>query len=177
MTIGQMNFAEIAAQHKPGDEWETDGLRYKMAKNGSIYNLGVAGARFVYGVPPEETRITTSEHAQRMNEIRWHGHRQDAARQAVRDALNDDKIDSIEAADGYMTYALVREGVLDGTQRLADRVKAYETVLEHSGMSGKAPKQAQQQVQGATLSMDTETAVAVAQAVAAEMSKRGIVDG
>lgn len=168
---------EVAAQHKPGDEWDYEGTHYKMAKNGSIFSLGVAGSRFVYGNPPGETRITTTEQAVRLNEIRWHGHRQDAARQAVRDALNDDRIDSIEAADGYMTYALVREGVLDGTHRLADRVKAYETVLEHSGMSGKAPKAAQQQVQGATLSMDRDTAVAVAQAVAAEMSKRGIVDG
>lgn len=172
--LAVMTLQEAAQTHEIGEWFDYEDKQYKRCKNDAIMDCG--SGKFVYGVPPLDARIT-AETAPILLEKRWHGDRQEAARLAVQHALNDDKIDTIQAADAYMTYAIVREGVLASDVRLDWRVKAWEAVLERSGMSGKAPKQAQQQVQGATLSMDRETAVLVARAVAQEMAKQGIVDG
>ena len=170
----------MATNHQPGEVIEYNGVQAIVQRDGGIRDA-VTG-KILKGNPPEATRITTTERAQELNAIRWHKPRQDAILQAVRDATGDEAgllYKEHSDADGYLTREIITKIVLDdsGATRGADRVKAWEAVLEHSGTSGKAPKAAQQQVQGATLSMDRDTAVAVAQAVAAEMSKRGIVDG
>jgi hypothetical protein len=171
-----MTLQEAAHQHKAGETFEYEGSRYKLCKNGSIAQLGVSGTRFVHGVPPVATRITT-ENAADMAYQRWHGGRQDAARQAVRDALNDDRIDSVEAADAYMTYALVREVVLDQGARGSDRVKAYESVLAQSGMDGRAPKQAQPGPQsGVTLSIGADVAAQMMAQLLGQANKRGLLE-
>ncbi len=164
---------------QPGQIIEYKGEQARVTQAGAIQS--VATGKFI--APPTDApgRITSSERGAALAHIRWHGEAQDGYKRAIQAALaerNDAAvIDTIEQARGKGIELITSEIALNAGVREDWRIKAHEHALLQSGMDAREPKQAQQQVQGATLSMDRDTAVAVAQAVAAEMSKRGIVDG
>lgn len=104
--------------------------------------------------PPDEglsglQPVRTSEAARALAHTRWHAPRQNAAIEAVREALGNDKIDSIELADAYMVKALLQEVVLNLDVRADHRVKAWEILIRHAGMSGVAERQADDAGSGA----------------------------
>jgi hypothetical protein len=155
------------------------GQECKVSKNGALY--GLTDKRFVSPPAPAFalTPISSSEQGRDIASIRWHAPRQAAAIAAVREAAGNDSLDTIELADGYLVQAMISEVVLDnsGKTRGADRVKAWESVLEHSGMSGKQPKQAQQQAEpGRVLDVDALQAVVAALAQAKALQQGADVD-
>lgn len=93
--------------------------------------------------------VRTTEAARALAHTRWHAPRQNAAIEAVREALGNDAIDSIEVADAYMVKALLSEVVLNLEVRGDHRVKAWETLIRHAGMSGVLERQADDTGSGA----------------------------
>lgn len=126
-------------EYVPGEVIEYNGAQVKTLKNGALQDI--ATGRIVRGTPDVPGRITSSEQAREMLYRRWHGSRQAAAVEAVRNATGNDAIETIDAADSYMLKAMIEEVVLDSDTRADHRVKAWQAVLEQSGMDGKAPKQ------------------------------------
>lgn len=167
---------------QPGEIIERNGRQVKVLRNGALQD--VETKQIVGNSAPNSagsTVIATSERARELNEIRWHGEAQAGYKRALQAALAERHdatvIETIEQASGKGIELLASEIALNAGVREDWRIKADAHIRDQAGMSGKAPKQAQQQTTGATLSMDRDTAVAVALAIAGEMAKRGIVDG
>lgn len=154
--VYNVDMATVATQPQTvrihtGDEYivgeiiEYAGQECKVSKNGALY--GYTSKGFITPPGPDHALepVRTSEQGRELASTRWHAPRQKAAIAAVAEAAGNNALDTIELADGYMVQAMISEVVLNPEERGADRIKAWEAVLEHSGMSGKAPKQAQQQ--------------------------------
>lgn len=173
--LSMMTLQEAARAAGVGVRFDYEGTEYKLCKNGSILNMGTG--KFAWGNAPVDTRISTTERSQELLYERWHAPRQEAARLAVQHATNDDGIATYEAADAYMLYALVRYGVLDDTQRLVDRVKAHEHVLQQIGADGRAPKQAQNSpTNGIQISIGADVAAQMMAQLMQQAQNRGILD-
>lgn len=153
------------------------GRECKVSKNGALYDLDTH--RFITPPAPEYALepVRTSEQGRELASTRWHAPRQKAAIAAVAEAAGNNALDTIELADGYMVQAMISEVVLNTNERGADRIKAWEAVLEHSGMSGKAPKQAQQQPAGGIqLSIGADVAAEFMQRLMDRAQQRGLMD-
>lgn len=127
---------------------EFAGQECKVCRNGALMNMETK--RFV--TPPAPAfrlePVRTTEGAIALNNARWHAPRQAAAIAAVREAAGNDSLDTIEHVDGYLMQAMISEIVLNQEVRADHRIKAYEMVLEQSGMDGRAPKQAHSEPSG-----------------------------
>ena len=87
--------------------------------------------------------VRNSESARALAHYRWHGKRQEKIAQAVREALENDDIQSIDVADAEVVGVLIKEVVLNPKVRGKDRVDAWSAILEQAGMDGRAPKHAE----------------------------------
>jgi hypothetical protein len=118
------------------------GILARVLKNGALQNTETG---ILLNPPDDDHRlepVRNSESARELNFIRWHGERQSRAAAVVAETLaglGDNEPVTIQKADGYIIGELVR-AVLDPKIRLDHRVKAYEFVVKQSGMSGEAPK-------------------------------------
>lgn len=145
---------QIAASDKPvkpGDIILYNGVEARVAKNGALQD--VATGKMIAPPADEYNRLqpvhTTAE-AQALAHVRWHGKRQAAIVQAVQNRAPGNVaslVADIDDADGAVTQILVQDIVLNNFSNDKDRRETWEWVTEHSGMSGKAPKQAPVAVQ------------------------------
>lgn len=119
--------------------------------------------------------VRTSEQGAALAWQRWHGKRQDAVRAAVERASGNAMPD-IDTADAYIMADVIETIALNVDVRADHRVKALQLVYEQAGMDGKQPRTAAPAAAqpGGTLHIDRDTLVAMAAAVAAEASKRGM---
>src|SRR5688572_23768087 len=153
---------------KPGDIILYNGIEARVAKNGALQD--VKTGRMI--APPDDEHnplqpVRTTEEAQALAHLRWHGKRQAAIVQAVKNRAPGpiaQLVADIDDADGAVTQVLVQDIVLNNFSNDKDRRETWEWITEHSGMSGKAPKQAQQQAAepGKVLDVDALQAVVAA---------------
>jgi hypothetical protein len=118
-----------------------DGWQYK---NGAI--MAVESGQWLKPMDDMSVAIgnlkpaRSSEEAKALLHARWHGKRQAEIVRVVAQHLADDTIQDIDTADALTVGVLLSEVVLNPKVRGIDRIKAWEVIAEHAGMSGRRDK-------------------------------------